>query len=270
MREFEREDLGEFVRLLGEFDLSECTFSDAPDLLHEGAMGVLGVEHTRIYREDPVLPKGRQLLPQERIHGQIVECAKAAFNRVCSCQVHIRVMFSEPSNYKNVAADKVGDLLADAVLARLPCYNGRISQVATLVGEPYDSWHRSAPLPPGVAYFLGEITEQAPSWVPIQSYMVPDLTIDKLAAKIAGKEAKIGQYRSRCTSIWLLMVTDVGSQSSDFAIPASVANHHFATTFDRLFLMRRFGPTLLELLRQQATEVTTLNSWPLFQRFSDQ
>jgi hypothetical protein len=42
--------------------------------LHNGE--VIGVEHTRLHREDPSIITGRQLRPQEIIHWQIVEQAR--------------------------------------------------------------------------------------------------------------------------------------------------------------------------------------------------
>jgi hypothetical protein len=64
MQPQERNDLRLFVEMLGGIDESQCQFSDRPDLLVKTDSRVIGIEHTRLFREDDAIPSGRQLLPQ--------------------------------------------------------------------------------------------------------------------------------------------------------------------------------------------------------------
>src|SRR5688572_4884547 len=70
MRLDERNDLSLFVEMIGGIAESQCEFSDVPDLLIKTDSGVVGIEHTRLYREQEGLPSGRQLRPQEYFHDR--------------------------------------------------------------------------------------------------------------------------------------------------------------------------------------------------------
>jgi hypothetical protein len=64
MAENQKNDLCLFLELFGGLDESSREFTDVPDLIvrHNGKS--VGIEHTRLYREDPTISAGRQLLPQ--------------------------------------------------------------------------------------------------------------------------------------------------------------------------------------------------------------
>jgi hypothetical protein len=79
MADNQKSDLWRFLELFGGLDESSCEFTDVPDLIvHHNGM-VVGIEHTRLYREDSTIPAGRQLLPQEKIHWRLVERAHEIF-----------------------------------------------------------------------------------------------------------------------------------------------------------------------------------------------
>ena len=98
MRVQERNDLSLFVEMIGGIAESQCEFSDRPDLLVKMDSRVIGIEHTRLYREDESIPSGRQLLPQERLHWQIVDRACQKFRGKQLTPVLLYVEFSEPFN----------------------------------------------------------------------------------------------------------------------------------------------------------------------------
>src|SRR5829696_7016892 len=100
MPDYEQHDLNLFLDLLDDLDRSSCEFTDAPDLIvrHNGQS--IGVEHTRLYREDPTITAGRQLLPQEIIHWQLVERAHEIFRQHSQQLLWLYVTFKEPFNYR--------------------------------------------------------------------------------------------------------------------------------------------------------------------------
>jgi hypothetical protein len=61
MTDNQKNDLCLFLELFRGFDESSCEFTDVPDLIVHHNGKVVGIEHTRLYREDPTIPAGRQL-----------------------------------------------------------------------------------------------------------------------------------------------------------------------------------------------------------------
>jgi hypothetical protein len=115
MRPQERDDLRLFVEMLGGIDESQCEFSDRPDLLVNTGSRVIGIEHTRLYREDEAIPSGRQLLPQERLHWEIVDEACQRFRGRHPTPLQLYVEFKEPFNSKKSDVASLGSALACAV-----------------------------------------------------------------------------------------------------------------------------------------------------------
>ena len=258
MRDDERNDLTTFVSLLDEFEPSACRFADAPDLLIHAPGATIGVEHTRLYREDASLPSGRQLRPQERIQGEIVERARESFRGRAGDSLYVTVKFSEPSDLRVKDVAKISDQLAEAVLHSLLIAGrrGRYEQTFTV-----GSWHfrrRKAPFPPGVDYFMLKITEpRFELWGPAYGYTVPHLTVGDISATIDSKESRLPTYLSRCASAWLLMVTDAGMPSSHAKVPIEVREHRYTSAFARVFLMSLFTQQLVELILSADSQVGT-------------
>ncbi len=79
MADNQKNGLGLFLELFGGLDESSCEFTDVPDLIVRYNGNVIGIEYTRLYREDPTIPAGRQLRPQEKIHWRLLERANEIF-----------------------------------------------------------------------------------------------------------------------------------------------------------------------------------------------
>ena len=144
MRETERKDLECFLDLLLEVDRSVCEFTDRPDLLISLPDRKVGVEHTRLYLEDPDLKPGQQRRPQEKIHGAIAERARELFRQVLDTPLSVHVRFAEPFDCHR------GDIEADAAaLSRaVLCILNRLSdrnQPGTFVAlEAWEARERAA------------------------------------------------------------------------------------------------------------------------------
>src|SRR5918999_2769131 len=95
-------DLRLFIELFGGIDESWCTFRDDPDLLINLHGTVIGVEHTRVHREDPDIsdtPAG-QPYPQDKIQWRIVKRAHEIFRLSSDQLLRLDVSFKEPSTYR--------------------------------------------------------------------------------------------------------------------------------------------------------------------------
>lgn len=249
MRESEQKDIETFLELLGEFDPSCYEFTDVPDLLIRSTDKIIGVEHTRLYRDSPRLPSGRQLRPQERIHFQIAERARAAFRQHSSLPLYLTITFSEPSDYRTKDIPIIGDGLATAVLQTMTFLGKRAQPEVELRLEAWDFKRRGQSFPHGVASLHLKIHHDTSYelWAPSYGYMVPHLSAADIEETVERKEARINAYTSQCESVWLLMVTDMGMPSSHYDIPSSVTEHTYNTAFERLFLMTLFHRALVEL-----------------------
>jgi len=84
-------------------------------------------------------------------------------------------------------------------------------------------------------------------WASAYGGAVPTLTPQHLEGVIRDKETRLGRYRSRCDTNWLLVVTDAGLPSSHFDITEALAHHVFASAFDRVFLLTPIQRRLMEL-----------------------
>src|SRR5688500_1476028 len=96
MKEQEENDLRAFLKLYGGFEEENCDFTDVPDLLIPARSSVIGVAHTRIYHENPLLKSGQQRSAQELLHLSIVDLAHQMFKQRSSVSLYLTVYFSEP------------------------------------------------------------------------------------------------------------------------------------------------------------------------------
>jgi hypothetical protein len=56
------------LELFGRLDESAGDFTNVPDVIVQYNGTAVGIEHTHLYREDPMIPAVRQLRPQKKIH----------------------------------------------------------------------------------------------------------------------------------------------------------------------------------------------------------
>jgi hypothetical protein len=87
-------------KLFGEIDEAWCEYTDVPDRIARHNGQVIGVEHTRLYWEDPAITSGRQLQPQEIIHWGIVGRASEIFHVHSNRLLWLYVTFDEARGNK--------------------------------------------------------------------------------------------------------------------------------------------------------------------------
>jgi hypothetical protein len=242
-------DLRLFLTLVSDIDTSQCEWTDVPDLLISLPNKIIGVEHTRLYREDRDLPSGRQPRPQEIYHQQIVKLAQSYFRVQSDILLYLLVDFKDPSNYRRQNMDSEAQALAQSV------YSTITTSAATLLSENYWSMHAwsaqksGIPFPAGVNSYSYSIVAK-PSyelWAPWYGYMVPMLDIPKIEQVIQQKESKIESYLARCNEIWLLIATDIGMPSSHYSLPDNFNTYKVKSSFDRIFSLLAFKKQLIEI-----------------------
>jgi len=249
MADNQHSDLCLFLERFGGLDASSCEFTDVPDLIIRYNGTVVGIEHTRLYREDPAIPAGRQLRPQEKIHWRLVERANELFQQRSDRRLWLSVIFKEPFNYRQDEIDRDATLLVQSVLTALSRSQGADTGESVVRMQSWKAQQLGLPFPAGVdAYDFTVVHKPGLElWAPVYGGPVPTLTALQLEAVIRGKESRLRRYRSRCATAWLLVVTDAGLPSSHFDITEALEQHVFASGFDRIFLLTPFLRRLSEL-----------------------
>ena len=253
MAENQKNDLCLFLELFGELDESSCEFTDVPDLIVRYNGKVVVIEHTRLYREDPTIPAGRQLRPQEKIHWRLVERANEIFQQRSNRFLWLYVTFKEPFNHRQYDIEHEATILAQSVLAVLSRSPASDTGESAVRIQSWKAQQLGLPFPAGVdAYDFTVVHKPGLElWAPTYGGAVPTLTAQQLEVVIREKETRLVRYRSRCATVWLLVVTDAGLPSSHFDITEALEHHVFTSGFDSIFLLTPFQRRLSELRTQR-------------------
>ena len=201
-----------------------------PDFLIKHDSGVLGIEHTQLFKITKH-PNAPQAL--ESFRKQIVEAAKKY------CEKDIPPLFIEvwfdfnqvvPKNRKQEIKE-ISESLADFVKKwhqqnpsesfahfRYPPEIPSIFQICIT-----HAWNGKAGLP----YHLWTVEGPA---------VVHDFTIEKVQSCVNEKNARYEEYLKRCDECWLLIAVDRFRNSQSFEVPDRI-NHRFESKFERVFYM---------------------------------
>jgi hypothetical protein len=254
MTDNQKNDLCLFLELFGGLDESSREFTDVPDLIvrHNGKS--VGIEHTRLYREDPTISAGRQLLPQEKIHWRLLERANESFQQLSNRLLWLYVTFKEPFNYRQRDIEHEATILAQSVLAVLSRSPASDIGDSVVRLQSWKAQRLGLPFPAGVTAYDFTVVRKPglELWAPAYGGAVPTLTTPQLDAVIREKETRLVRYRSRCAKVWLLVVTDAGLPSSHFDITEALEHYVFTSAFDRIFLFTPFQRRLIKLRTQRA------------------
>jgi hypothetical protein len=178
MTDNQKNDLCLFLELFGGLDESSCEFTDVPDLVvrHNGKS--VGIEHTRLYREDPTIPAGRQQRPQEKIHWPLVERANEIFQQLSNRLLWLYVTFKEPFNYRQYNIEHEATILAQSVLAALSRSPASDTGESVVRMQSWQAEQHGLPFRAGVdAYDFTVVRKPCLElWAPAYGGAVPTLT----------------------------------------------------------------------------------------------
>ncbi len=232
----EREQYSHILRFkesFSSFPEGILCFDDNPDVLIKTPQGFLGVEHTRLYRT--------LLKEQESLEQRIVDRAKEIYESSGGAPLYITVMFDSKIRLS------VRDI--ESIAASL---KGIVCRYIPNVGEPFvlEGWRfGSEGCSPSVRTIFIDRPDNSCEmfWGVGRGGAVPDLASEQIRERIEDKEAKLGNYLSRCSKIWLLIVEDGFGPSSYFVISDEVKKQIYESSFDRIFLFRNFSREVIEL-----------------------
>lgn len=250
-RERERSHLGHFANRYG-FPTEALKFGDKPDLIVHTDTGDVGIEHTKLVRVEAapgiVLPQA-----QEQLQDRVVSRAQAIFEERGGGMLGVNAHFSsDPNNIlgkRNVdeAAFRLAAVIAHAAQILGP--EVEKSGWQTLEGWNYEERFPGLFFPAQIDLIHFQVVDHPGFvlWGVPRGCFVPDITTQHLQQTIDGKEAKLGSYRSRCSEVWLSMVTENWLPSSYFNITPEVAEFTFRSAFDRVFYFEHFDGKIVEL-----------------------
>jgi hypothetical protein len=197
-----------------------------PDFLIKHDSGVLGIEHTQLFKITKH-PNAPQAL--ESFRKQIVDIAQKCCEKDIP-PLMVRVWF---------------------------CFNlvvpknrtSEIKRIAQLLVEVVKKWHYENPSKPWEILELPEIPtffhsvsiarSPYPYWVVNEAALqqnFSNFSIERIQSRIDEKNLLYEKYRTKCDECWLLIIGNIFKDSQSFEIPDRI-DHRFDSKFERVFYM---------------------------------
>jgi hypothetical protein len=183
-----------------------------------------------------------------------VERANEIFQQLSNRLLWLYVTFKEPFNYRQRDIEHEATVLAQSVLAALSRSPASDTGDSAICIQSWKAQQLGLPFPVGVDTYDFTVVRKPglELWAPAYGGAAPTLTAQRLEVVIREKETRLIRYRSRCATVWLLVVTDAGLPSSHFDITEALEHHVFTSAFDRIFMFTPFQRRLVELQTQHA------------------
>jgi hypothetical protein len=239
-QKIQRCQLEKFKRCYSDFPEGRWEYPPPPDpdLMVYTNGGVLGIEHTRIFRTDHSNGIVRQ--EQESLEERIVNRAREIYEQYGGPPLHVAVSFNSNIRLGKKDVASISTFLAGIVARYIPDVGQQvILEASRFIPRPFP---REVDI-----IFIDRYGKSEMFWTVYRGDTVPTLTTELIEDKIQNKEAKREKYLSRCSKIWLLIVETGGAPSSHFDIPRAVVEKVYKSNFDRIFLLKDFGCEAIEL-----------------------
>jgi hypothetical protein len=253
----EKYHLERFAESFSEFpdgirDYAE-TSADKPDLMVHALEGIIGIEHTRLFRI-PDSTTNITMQEQEALQNRIVAKAHEAYQAAGGRAAYLCVYFDDRVPLRPNDVPTYSDKLTDAMRIVEAEIGSGIESDFLIENWKYNQRFPNG-LPPGIRslHFNYVSKPGFELWDVARSTAVPSLTQEQIQAKIDEKEKRLDEYRnrcnqvSRCYQVWLLIVFDSSAPSSHFDTPTEVLTTSYKSNFDRVFLMNLFSNSILPL-----------------------
>lgn len=196
-------------------------YGDKPDVVIEGSQRV-GIEITNLYVQDGSLPESEQV--QSKLRQAAIEMAQADYERERGKGFELTFSFdkSRPITDKNAVARQLVELAKFLE-------GGKTGQV------PRD-WFEHIPEVDFV--YLNAIRYENPVWRKVQVHEGVLMSMERLRAAVAGKDAKARQY-APCDIYWLLVIVDFFDAAQDQEIRLDdEAGNLESTVFERVLVYK--------------------------------
>lgn len=198
-------------------------YGENPDFLWKHSLGVLGIEHTQLFKitKHPNAPQALESFRQ-----QIVESAKECCNDIPPLCVRVWFIFNQRVP-KNRAVE--------------------IKRISRSLAAIVKKWHRNNPKK---HYEILKSPSQIPSlflsvsiarsryhwWIVDSAACQLDFPTKEIQDRINKKNRRYKEYLKKCDECWLLIIVDIFRDSQSFEIPNQI-DHRFESKFERIYYM---------------------------------
>lgn len=233
-KERERQYLEVFRRNYQAFPVGEVVSDESPDFIIKGGKKTVGIEVTQIFKDGP--EEKKPLQGQESLQRQIIDKAKLKLecNNRGIAKGLVSVHFNTNYKLSNRDIGPLSQVLSDLVIKNFPHHkNGCVLECDV---DNYETF------PDQFAMIgISRIPKLSKtSWTRTSTSLVHKCTVDCILEKIATKDKKLKEYRTKCDEIWLLIIAEGFAHSSTFEVPEQTADYMYKTEFDCVFLYQIF------------------------------
>jgi hypothetical protein len=243
-KEIERWQLDRFVAVMPDIQGHEVKESEEPDFLLGLPSKTLGVELTELYHEPPA--EGVPMQAQEALRFRIAKAAQRLYAAKGLPSLHVSIHFNPQYVPNKRDVERLSIAISDLVGKNVPDPGQSFS-------EEYD-WENRDYFPEEVIHIsawnvrgMAEPFFSSPS-----ASFVPTLEERDIERVLLSKESKVQRYRENCDEVWLLVSFDQGQLSTFFEHDEEVLQRTYASSFDRVFLLRHVKNSLHEIKVERA------------------
>lgn len=201
---------------------NDFTHGDSPDFLKSHSEGILGIEHTQLFKITKH-PNAPQAL--ENFRQQIVESAKKYCKDIPPLRVRVWFIFNQrvPKN-RAVEIERISRSLAAFVKK---WYRNNPKKHHEILKSPQIPSH----------FFSISIARSNYHWWVVDSAALQlDFPIMEIQNRINEKNHRYDDYLKKCDECWLLIVVDIFRDSQSFEIPDQI-DYTFESKFERVYYM---------------------------------
>jgi len=235
----ERQYLDVFAQLRPDLSFESIRECERPDFICSVAGVTTGIEMTRFF-----YPSSSRVTPQA-VNGyrdQLASNLRAEHSKRGLPPLHVSVhLFSEEKLLARQARQRLMTCLLDFVGQHIPPQGPHVE-------FDYDSMNAEL-IDLGVDRIavLRSAALKKPFWALPYAAFIPDSNASLIQGIVTEKSACASEYRKKASSLWLLIVSGSGGLHSIVDFDGDVLTASYASSFDRIFLLRTFGSSVHEL-----------------------
>lgn len=221
-----------FKECFPDFPAGTMEFGDEPDVIIHTANGLLGIEHTRIFRKDDTDEIVRQ--EQESLEQRIVDKARSIYENGGGPPLYVTLAFIPAIKLAKNEVNSISSRIASIVRDHIPNEGQHHILDACQLPAKY--------LPRQIsAVFVDRFYNQREMfWAVMRSDNIPNISSEQIQEIIHNKDIHVRKYLERCSEVWLVIVQDGFAPSSGFDLSEGVLMKVYKSAFKRVFLFRNF------------------------------
>jgi hypothetical protein len=209
--------------------------NEGPDFLFRESQ--LGIEVTEYILGQS--PEGSLIRRREKIRESLVRTAQSRFETTCKERLQVSIFWSSEALPSKAESKQFVERTVQIVTGLLQqgseCWRPNFSQIDDIKFGKH----------------IGQICiyrlhRSESFWDSVEAGAIGN-DVNRVQILICQKDAKVTEYRSKCLSIWLLIVADDKHLSSVFSPDEDFPNATFRTLFDRVFILDSFANEVIEL-----------------------